>query len=48
MYVHTAISCPSQVCGNGIPEGIEQCDDGNRNNDDTCRTDCTANDLFVP
>lgn len=47
MYVHTAISCPSQVCGNGIPEGIEECDDGNRNNDDTCRTDCTANELVA-
>lgn len=48
MYVHTAINCPSQVCGNGIPEGIEQCDDGNRNNDDTCRTDCTANEPAAP
>jgi cysteine-rich repeat protein len=44
MYVHTAISCPSQICGNGIPEGIEQCDDGNRSNEDTCRTDCTLSD----
>jgi cysteine-rich repeat protein len=48
MYVHTGISCPSQVCGNGIPEGIEQCDDGNRSNDDTCRTDCTLNEPVVP
>lgn len=48
LYVHTAINCPSQVCGNGIPEGIEQCDDGNRNNDDTCRTDCTANVTKTP
>jgi cysteine-rich repeat protein len=44
LYVHTAINCPSQICGNGIPEGIEECDDGNRSNEDTCRTDCTAND----
>jgi cysteine-rich repeat protein len=44
LYVHTAINCPSQICGNGIREGIEECDDGNRSNDDTCRTDCTAND----
>jgi cysteine-rich repeat protein len=43
LYVHTAIDCPSQICGNGIPEGIEECDDGNRNNEDTCRTDCSAN-----
>jgi cysteine-rich repeat protein len=48
MYVHTEVSCPSQICGNGIPEGIEKCDDGNRNNDDTCRTDCTANDPTSP
>lgn len=40
-YIHTRISCPSQICGNGIPEGIEECDDGNRDNTDTCRTDCT-------
>jgi cysteine-rich repeat protein len=29
-------------CGNGIVEGSEQCDDGNGNDDDGCRTDCTA------
>ena len=42
-YVHTAIACINQVCGNGIPEGIEACDDGNSDNTDLCRTDCTAN-----
>jgi cysteine-rich repeat protein len=44
LYVHTGINCPSQICGNGIPEGSEACDDGNRSNDDTCRTDCSANE----
>jgi cysteine-rich repeat protein len=48
MYVHTGISCPGQICGNGIPEGIEACDDGNRSNEDTCRTDCSKNDTATP
>jgi len=34
-------SCES-VCGNGIPESGEQCDDGNGAVDDGCRPDCTA------
>jgi len=29
------------VCGNGIVEPGEECDDGNTNNDDSCRNDCT-------
>lgn len=28
-------------CGNGIPEGIEECDDGNAVDGDGCNTDCT-------
>ncbi len=35
-------ACP--VCGNGVVEGGEQCDDGPNNSDttpDACRTDCT-------
>eukprot|EP01135_Chromosphaera_perkinsii_P006999 Nk52_evm1s658 gene=Nk52_evmTU1s658 len=31
------------ICGNGITEGVEQCDDGNGNNNDDCKNDCTAN-----
>jgi cysteine-rich repeat protein len=31
---------PSPVCGNGLVEENEQCDDGNRDNDDDCTTDC--------
>jgi cysteine-rich repeat protein len=29
------------VCGNGVVEGSEQCDDGNTNNNDGCRNNCT-------
>lgn len=41
-YVHSAIACPAQVCGDGIPEGDEACDDGNAIDGDGCRNDCTA------
>lgn len=41
-YVHSAIACLPQVCGNGIPEGDEACDDGNGDDGDGCRNDCTA------
>src|SRR3989338_7393573 len=30
----------SPVCGNGVVEGTEQCDDGNTNNSDSCNTSC--------
>jgi cysteine-rich repeat protein len=30
------------VCGNGIPEGNEECDDGNDINGDGCENDCTT------
>jgi cysteine-rich repeat protein len=40
-YVNSAVSCLAQVCGNGIPEGDEACDDGNSNDADGCRSDCT-------
>ena len=30
-------------CGNGIVSGTEQCDDGNTNNNDACKNDCTPN-----
>ncbi len=36
------ISCGSQTfCGNEVVEEFEQCDDGNQNNYDSCRNDCT-------
>lgn len=28
------------VCGNGVPEGIEECDDGNTQDGDCCSSDC--------
>ena len=40
-YVHSAATCLAQVCGNGIPEADEACDDGNANDGDGCRSDCT-------
>ncbi len=30
-------------CGNGVHEAAEQCDDGNRNENDACKNDCTSN-----
>jgi cysteine-rich repeat protein len=30
-------------CGNGIASGTELCDDGNTNNNDACKNDCTPN-----
>jgi cysteine-rich repeat protein len=36
--------CPQPgVCGNGIVEGDEECDDGNRIDDDSCSNVCTIN-----
>ena len=28
------------VCGNGVTEGVEECDDGNNNNRDECDNKC--------
>lgn len=41
IYVNSAALCLTQVCGNGIPEGHEECDDGNTDDGDACRNDCT-------
>jgi len=40
-YVHSALNCILQLCGNGIPEGDEACDDGNADDSDGCKSDCT-------
>lgn len=40
-YVHDALICLPPSCGNGIPEGDETCDDGNRDDTDGCRNDCS-------
>ncbi len=31
------------VCGNAIVEGLEECDDGNKNNQDSCSNQCKIN-----
>jgi cysteine-rich repeat protein len=36
------ISATSIVCGNGVREGAEACDDGNTVNNDGCVADCSA------
>jgi len=35
--------CVERVCGNGIVEGYEECDDGNLDETDGCTTECTDN-----
>jgi cysteine-rich repeat protein len=42
-YVNTAVSCMAEVCGNGIPEGDEECDDGNHTDTDACSNGCLIN-----
>src|SRR5262249_3022918 len=33
--------CVGRMCGNGVPEAGEDCDDGNTDDADGCRTNCT-------
>ncbi len=33
---------PLSVCGDGVPQGDEACDDGNTDDNDYCSADCTA------
>ena len=35
---------PQQVCGNGIVEGLEQCDDGDTVGGDGCSATCQVSD----
>jgi len=37
-----------RICGNGVVEGNEQCDDENQNNDDYCSNDCQWNQVCLP
>jgi cysteine-rich repeat protein len=39
-YIQDAVLCPSPVCGNGIVEEPETCDDGNTNGGDGCPPTC--------
>jgi cysteine-rich repeat protein len=41
-YVQTSIACPPPICGNGVRESGEACDDGNTVDDDGCHNDCTT------
>ncbi|HSP98162.1 MAG TPA: DUF4215 domain-containing protein [Candidatus Dormibacteraeota bacterium] len=41
VYVQDAVTCPAPVCGNGMQERGEECDDGNDYDGDGCRSDCT-------
>lgn len=47
VYVQDALLCPAAVCGNGMEEPGEDCDDGNTIETDACRNDCTLNDCVV-
>ncbi|MEW6432352.1 MAG: DUF4215 domain-containing protein [Myxococcota bacterium] len=38
----TACPSPQATCGNGVKEGSEQCDDGNKAPGDGCENDCTV------
>ncbi len=39
-YAQAAVLCPPAVCGNGMREPGEDCDDGNTVAGDTCPADC--------
>jgi cysteine-rich repeat protein len=34
-------NCTATACGNGVVTGTEQCDDGNTDDNDECKNDCT-------
>jgi cysteine-rich repeat protein len=38
--VDTNVTCGAAACGNGKVEANEQCDDGNKNNNDGCSSAC--------
>jgi cysteine-rich repeat protein len=40
VYLQDAVRCPAPVCGNGVQEDGEECDDGNDFDGDGCRSDC--------
>lgn len=40
LYIQGAVLCPSAVCGNGIVELPEDCDDGNTADGDACPATC--------
>lgn len=42
VYVQDAVVCPESVCGNGVQERDEDCDDGNMRSDDACAANCRS------
>jgi cysteine-rich repeat protein len=40
VYIQDAVLCPAAVCGNGIVEPGEECDDGNTSDGDACPATC--------
>ncbi|MFN8642957.1 MAG: DUF4215 domain-containing protein [Candidatus Binatia bacterium] len=39
-YIQDAVTCPAAVCGNGVVEPNEECDDGNTADGDACPATC--------
>jgi cysteine-rich repeat protein len=39
-FAAAPVECPEVVCGNGVVEGTEACDDGNLVEDDGCTSEC--------
>jgi cysteine-rich repeat protein len=37
------LGCTANGCGNGEQEGVEECDDGNQNDEDDCTRECKTN-----
>lgn len=42
VYIQDFVVCPDPICGNGMREPGERCDDGNTVSGDDCRADCQA------
>ena len=48
-YIQNAVTCPAPVCGNGVKEPTEECDDGNTVDSDGCHNNCTKSNCdFFP
>lgn len=43
VHYQTSVACPLPICGDAIPEGGEECDDGNQIDQDSCRNCMRAN-----
>ncbi|KIG14175.1 hypothetical protein DB30_07033 [Enhygromyxa salina] len=40
-------SCAQTVCGDGLVQGLEQCDDANNQQNDGCEADCTNTEVIA-